>query len=135
MKIKEIPTPIKKHYEITCIHCGCVFEITDDDLEIPYGVHDEESIVRCPVCSKRIHTANNLKNQACYRCIRNNKGINGLPCFACINYPREKQKKENSMITMPLELFIIMGVLAFVGLFAIIHKINKALDNDKGDRL
>ena len=90
MKIKEIPIPIKKHYEITCIYCGCVFEIVDDDLEIPYGVHDKESIVRCPVCDKLIHISNNLRNQACYRCIRSNKSIKGLPCFACIDNHKEK---------------------------------------------
>jgi hypothetical protein len=39
------------------------------------------------------------------------------------------------MITMPIELFIIISVLAFVGLFAIIHKINKALDKGGSDRL
>ena len=39
------------------------------------------------------------------------------------------------MITMPLELFIIISVLAFVGLYAIVHKINKALDKGGSDRL
>ncbi len=86
MKIIEIPTPVKKHYEITCIYCGCVFDIVDDDLEIPYCVEDEEAIVRCPVCDKRIHPANNLRNQACYRCIRRNKGLTRMLCFACINH-------------------------------------------------
>lgn len=39
------------------------------------------------------------------------------------------------MITIPLELFIVMCVLSFVGLWAIVHKINKALDDSEGDRL
>ena len=39
------------------------------------------------------------------------------------------------MITIPLELFIILGVLSFIGLYAIIHKINKALDKGGSDRL
>ena len=39
------------------------------------------------------------------------------------------------MITIPLELFIILGVLSFIGLYAIIHKINKALDKGGRDRL
>lgn len=90
MKIIEIPTQVTKNYEITCIYCGCVFEITDADLEIPYGVKDEEAIVRCPICDKRINTADNLRNQACYRCIRSHKGIKGLPCCACIDNHKEK---------------------------------------------
>ena len=39
------------------------------------------------------------------------------------------------MITIPLELFIIICGLAFVGLCAIVHKVNKALDKGGSDRL
>ena len=89
MRIKEIPIPVKKQYEITCIHCGCVFDITEDDLEIPYGVHDKESIVRCPICDKSINTSDNLRNQYCYRCLRS-KGLARLPCYLCVNHHKEK---------------------------------------------
>lgn len=39
------------------------------------------------------------------------------------------------MITLPLEVFIIICLFAFVGLFAIVHKVNKALDKGGDDRL
>lgn len=39
------------------------------------------------------------------------------------------------MITIPLGVFIILGILSFIGLYAIIHKINKALDKGGSDRL
>ena len=44
-------------------------------------------------------------------------------------------EEEISMITIPLELFIIMGILSFIGLYAMVHKINKALDKGGSDRL
>ena len=39
------------------------------------------------------------------------------------------------MITIPLELFIIICGLALIGLYAIVHKVNKALDKGGSDRL
>ena len=39
------------------------------------------------------------------------------------------------MITIPVELFITICGLAFIGLYAIVHKINKALDKGGSDRL
>lgn len=39
------------------------------------------------------------------------------------------------MTTLPVGAFITICIFAFVGLFAIVHKINKALDKGGDDRL
>lgn len=47
-----------KIYKVTCPTCGCIFEFTDEDIDIAETSNGDYVQIRCPDCNRAINAWN-----------------------------------------------------------------------------